>query len=227
MTSYIEYDGIKFWKLKDGYYECKGMRLHRYIWEKYNGCKIPEGYIIHHKNENKKDNDLSNLELMTKSNHTRLHSTGKHHNLGTTLSEEHKQKLSDNNSRYWAGKTFSEEHKEKIGEAKKGISLWPEGRVFTEEHKSNIALSKMGNTNMLGKHHTEETKLQMSITRKGRVASDETKAKISVALKGKKLGYKYELTEEMIIDIDNGLSRNKFAIKYGSAEPWRRHKSNI
>jgi hypothetical protein len=45
---------------------------HRYIWEKFNG-KIPDGFEIHHKNGNKQDNRLSNLELITRLEHRRLH----------------------------------------------------------------------------------------------------------------------------------------------------------
>ena len=36
---------------------------HRVIWEHFNG-KIPKGYEINHKNEDKSDNRLSNLELI-------------------------------------------------------------------------------------------------------------------------------------------------------------------
>ena len=37
---------------------------HRFIWECFNGV-IPEGKVIDHKNDDKEDNRLSNLELMT------------------------------------------------------------------------------------------------------------------------------------------------------------------
>jgi hypothetical protein len=52
----------------------KGVEVkeHRLIWENHNG-KIPKGYIIHHKNENRLDNDISNLELVTRAEHSRIH----------------------------------------------------------------------------------------------------------------------------------------------------------
>lgn len=46
--------------------------LHRYIWEKYNG-EIPEGYQIHHKDKNRKNYDLDNLELVDVRDHHRKH----------------------------------------------------------------------------------------------------------------------------------------------------------
>lgn len=57
---------------KKGYYEiCFGTKIgkrqilvHRIIWEAFNGF-IPEGYQINHINENKLDNRLENLNLMT------------------------------------------------------------------------------------------------------------------------------------------------------------------
>lgn len=39
-------------------------RVHRLVWEAFNG-KIPKGYVIDHINNNKKDNRLENLQLMT------------------------------------------------------------------------------------------------------------------------------------------------------------------
>lgn len=44
--------------------------VHRLVWETFNGG-IPEGLIINHLDGNKKNNDLSNLELMTHSENIR------------------------------------------------------------------------------------------------------------------------------------------------------------
>ena len=48
------------------------MRLHRYVWEKFNGT-IPKGYHVHHVDHDKNNNDIENLRLLTKSEHQRLH----------------------------------------------------------------------------------------------------------------------------------------------------------
>ena len=45
---------------------------HTYIWEKQFG-KIPKGYILHHINLDKLDNQIENLQLMPASEHSKLH----------------------------------------------------------------------------------------------------------------------------------------------------------
>lgn len=68
-------------KLNDGYLWCyviyfnnkkKSIPYHKYLWEKENG-KTPKGYIIHHKDKNKLNNSLNNFELLTRSEHAKLH----------------------------------------------------------------------------------------------------------------------------------------------------------
>jgi len=49
--------------------------MHRIVWEHFNG-KIPKGYDIHHINHDRTDNRISNLELMSKSEHAKKYSTG-------------------------------------------------------------------------------------------------------------------------------------------------------
>lgn len=45
---------------------------HHLVWEQAYG-PIPDGYEIHHKDGNKLNNKLSNLQLLTRSEHARLH----------------------------------------------------------------------------------------------------------------------------------------------------------
>lgn len=51
---------------------CNGKLMHRFIYEELVG-DIPDGYVIHHKDLDKSNNDLSNLEMMTSSEHKALH----------------------------------------------------------------------------------------------------------------------------------------------------------
>ena len=64
--------------LNDGYIQIqasknyRGKLLHRLIYEEYNG-KIPHGYQIHHKDCNKLNNSIDNLEALTPYQHKQKH----------------------------------------------------------------------------------------------------------------------------------------------------------
>jgi hypothetical protein len=70
------YDGFGIWYETKGYpaiwIDGKAIKLHIYIWEKHNGEK-PKGHDIHHKDFDKGNYNLANLELLTKSDHAKLH----------------------------------------------------------------------------------------------------------------------------------------------------------
>jgi uncharacterized CHY-type Zn-finger protein len=88
------FNGLKFTRdEKTGYYLNSTIRkrLHRYVWEYYNG-EIPKGYQVHHKDHDKSNNNIENLELMTTRNHQTLH--GKEH--VKERYEEMKKNLIDN-----------------------------------------------------------------------------------------------------------------------------------
>ena len=53
---------------------------HRVVWEDANG-PIPEGHIVHHKNEVKTDNRLENLECITRKEHSHIHGVQRIHEL--------------------------------------------------------------------------------------------------------------------------------------------------
>lgn len=79
MQKYQYFNGVKFTRDdKTGYYLNSSIRkrMHRYVWEYYNGA-IPEGYQIHHKDKDKSNNDISNLECIPFSSHAKLHSKEK------------------------------------------------------------------------------------------------------------------------------------------------------
>lgn len=69
----------------------KNVLLHRYIWEKLNG-KIPDGFQIHHKNRNRMDYSIDNLELIEISEHHRKHAL--ENNLGISNKGKSKNHIS-------------------------------------------------------------------------------------------------------------------------------------
>jgi hypothetical protein len=87
---------------KNGYYQItsrkegnNGKKLHRLIWEDFWGTEVPQGYVIHHKNGNKLDNCILNLQLMRDKDHNCLHKSGEnHHMFGKHHSDETKKKIS-------------------------------------------------------------------------------------------------------------------------------------
>lgn len=48
--------------------------LHRIIMENYIGRALKDDEVVHHKNGNKKDNDINNLQLLKISDHNAIHS---------------------------------------------------------------------------------------------------------------------------------------------------------
>lgn len=59
---------------KTGYYlnSTSRERIHRAVWAHYNG-PIPDGYAIHHIDEDKSNNCIENLQLISRSEHATLH----------------------------------------------------------------------------------------------------------------------------------------------------------
>lgn len=54
---------------------CKHVFVHTIVMCEHLGLtELPKGWVIHHINGNKKDNDINNLALLTNSGHTKLHS---------------------------------------------------------------------------------------------------------------------------------------------------------
>lgn len=92
----------------------KNKFLHRLIWEDFYGCKVPDGYVIHHKDFDKKCNCILNLQLMRDKDHRILHNTGENHPMyNKKHSKESKMKMSEAKM----GHEVSDETKMKIGES--------------------------------------------------------------------------------------------------------------
>ena len=70
---YKWFNGVKFSRNQNGYYANKNLLLHRVVYEYHKGS-IPEGYEIHHIDLDKTNNDISNLQCLSKEEHAALHS---------------------------------------------------------------------------------------------------------------------------------------------------------
>ena len=97
---------------------------------------------------------------------------------GKHLSEETKRKIGE----ALKDRQFSEETRTRMSEVKKGKPSPNKGKPMSEEAKRKMSEAKKGKK---GKQHTEEAKRKMSEVKKGKHCSEETKMKISASLKGK------------------------------------------
>ena len=84
---YFRLDKKTGYYLASRQYQGKRKRLHVFIWEYFNG-QIPKGYEVHHKDHNKSNNEISNLELLSESEHKNIHSV--------EMTQEQRKQRADN-----------------------------------------------------------------------------------------------------------------------------------
>jgi hypothetical protein len=70
----------------------RGKQLHRLIYEDHHG-PIPKGMQIHHIDGDTTNNDISNLEMVSISEHNKIHKVGNKNCVGREMSEETRQKI--------------------------------------------------------------------------------------------------------------------------------------
>lgn len=66
-----KFDGVSYYRCGP-YFQRKGKRLHRIVWEFHNG-PIPDGFDVHHSDGDKTNNDIANLQLLSECEHGHLH----------------------------------------------------------------------------------------------------------------------------------------------------------
>lgn len=114
--------GIARLDKKKGYYKVDGKLLHRLIYENYHKVTLLSTTDIHHIDENRTNNEISNLLAISHGNHRKLHG----------VSEETRQKLRESNSgenNPFYGKKHSKEAKQKMRETKLGRKVPLETRI--------------------------------------------------------------------------------------------------
>jgi len=118
----------RYWiKLKNG-----RQRYHRYLMEEHLNRKLISKEIVHHKDGDKLNNDISNLQVMSQSEHQRIHQTGNHNKRnGRPNTKEQNEKIKQSN----LGLKRSEK-------ARANISKGKTGTKYTEEHKRNMSVAQ-------------------------------------------------------------------------------------
>lgn len=61
-----------------GYVKLNGRHEHRVVMEEHIGRRLRPGEVVHHRDGNKSNNSIDNLELMTQSEHCKAHDFGHH-----------------------------------------------------------------------------------------------------------------------------------------------------
>ena len=142
-SDYIIIDDIWFYKESRGLYYLGNVpgddgkkhpvRAHVYVWEKHNG-KVPDGYSVHHLDKNPRNNDISNLALMSysahSSHHAKEHSEQSRENMNTIVRakaiEWHKSE---------AGSEWHKQHYEEVTKDKWNTFVTKTCTVCGKEYK--------------------------------------------------------------------------------------------
>lgn len=65
------FNGVRYY-LCGKYFQNNGIRLHRVVWEHHRG-PVPDGYHVHHRDEDRSHNGIRNLKLMKGGDHIAHH----------------------------------------------------------------------------------------------------------------------------------------------------------
>jgi len=128
-----KFNGESFY-LCGRYFQHKGKRLHRKVWEYHNG-EIPKGYHVHHKDGNRRNNDISNLILLQSSDHLSEHMQSEDRRATAKDSIKHAIKSAPAWHRSEAGKEWHSAHSKKSWEmrtAKRYVCSYCKKEFYTK-----------------------------------------------------------------------------------------------
>lgn len=135
-----EYAGRRYYRC-GRYFQRRGERLHRRVWEDQNG-PVPEGFHVHHCDHDTSHNEPSNLELLSNSSHLSYHAKKSGHG-STTIA------VASQAAREWHGSAAGIEwHRRHYAEkvalvmAKRVIATCQECGAEFETSKAHAHLAK-------------------------------------------------------------------------------------
>ena len=115
--------------------------LHKLIFEDVYGIAVPKGYIIHHKNGNKLDNCILNLQLLHNKIHSKLHNTGENNPM---YNKNHSEDVMVQMSKSKSSTNIFRVHKAKDKSTKQGFT-WV--YQYFEDHRRvkirSVSLNKL------------------------------------------------------------------------------------
>ena len=131
----------------------KQVKRSRLVMAEYLGRSLLRTELVHHKNEDTMDDEIDNLELVSRGKHNTCHKSGKHH------TAKARKKISLGN----IGKCRTAETKRKISLNHIGFK----GKHHTAETRKKMSrVQKCHPGFWLGKHRTVEVKMKMSLARR-------------------------------------------------------------
>lgn len=123
-----EFKGVRFYLCGD-YFQQNGKALHREVWSEAHG-PVPDGFEVHHRDHNRSNNSLRNLELLDGTEHARHHAVKRGFGKAGKQHLEKARELAKEWHKSEAGRAWHKEHYSKMSDAREERTCEECGTVF-------------------------------------------------------------------------------------------------